>query len=295
MNRRARDALLVIALLAVPVLVLRASSKAPADLNWLDRLVLRASAPVQGALTRAATFIGDGWHHYVWLVDLEAKNRGLVEENARLRADLDRARSEVERAAELERLLGLRAQVPSETIAARVVGIETSPFFRVARIRLDRGQGEVKPGMPVVVPAGIVGSVRRVFGRFCDVLLAIDPEASIDVVVARTGSQGTLHGVAGAYELRARVLREDEVREGDAVVTSGNDGVYPRDLRVGTVTAVTHPEAGLWKEAAIAPAVDFTRLEQVLVVLAPPPPPDPDARSDVRRASPPHRGLGTPR
>ncbi len=285
----------MIALLAVPILVLRASAKAPADLNWLDRLVLRASAPVQGALTRAASAVGDGWHHYVWLVDIEAQNRRLVSENERLRSDVDRLRLEAKRGADLEKLLGMRAQVPSETLAARVVGIETSPFFRVARVKLDRGDGEVKPGMPVVVPAGVVGSVRRVFGSFCDVLLAIDPESSIDVVIPRTGSQGTLRGVAGEYRFRARVLRSEDVRDNDVVVTSGNDGVYPRDLAVGTVATVTHPEAGLWKEAEIVPSVDFARLAQVLVVLAPPPPPDPDARSDLRHAAPPHRGLGTPR
>lgn len=295
MSRRAREALLVVLLLAVPIVVLRSSLKAPTDLSWFDRAVLRVSAPVQGALTRATTWVGESWHHYFYLTDVEARNRALTDENGRLRAELDRVGLEARRGEELERLLGMRTQVPSETLAARVIGIETSPYFRVARVKLDRGEGEVRPGMPVVVPAGVVGSVRRVFGLYSDVLLAIDPESSIDVVVSRTGSQGTLRGVAGEYRFRARVLRSDEVREGDQVVTSGNDGVYPRDLPVGTVSRVSTPEAGLWKEAEVTPSVDFARLSRVLVVLAPPPPPDPDARSELRRAPLPHRGLGTPR
>ena len=294
MSRRAREALVVVLLLAVPIFVLRASLKAPSELNWLDRIVLRASAPVQGALTRASSWVGEAWHHYLYLTEVEAKSRALTDENARLRAEVDQARLAAHRGEELERLLGMRAELPSETLAARVVGIETSPYFRVARVRLDRGDGEVRAGMPVVVPAGVVGSVRRVFGRYSDVLLAIDPESSIDVVVPRTGSQGTLHGVAGEYQFRARVLRSDEVREGDQVVTSGNDGIFPRDLPVGVVSRVTAPEAGLWKEAEINPAVDFSRLRRVLVVLAPPPPPDPETHTE-RRTPLPHRGLGTPR
>src|SRR5260221_5021813 len=104
----------------------------------------------------------------------------------------------------------------------------------MVRIKIDRGEGEVKPGMTVLIPDGIVGSVRRVFGAYCDVLLAIDAESSIDVLVPRSGGQGTLKGVAGEPKYRARFLRADELREGDAVVTSGNAGVFPRDLPVGT-------------------------------------------------------------
>ncbi len=285
--------LIVGALLAVPALVLRANSKAPADLNWLDRLVLRASAPVQNGLTRGAQSVGEAWRRYVYLVDVEAENRRLADENARLRAELDRARLGTRRVDELSQLLGLRKDVPSETLAARVVGVDTSPYFRVVRVRLDRGDGEVKQGMPVLVPGGVVGTVRRVFGPYCDVLLAIDPESSIDVTLPRTGGQGLARGVAGDHKYRAKFLRSDEVREGDEVVTSGNDGVFPRDLRVGTVVRVSTPAAGLWREAEIAPSVDFSRLTDVVVVLAPPPPRDPDGEGP--RKPSPHRGLGVPR
>ncbi|MSP61556.1 MAG: rod shape-determining protein MreC [Myxococcales bacterium] len=290
--RRARDALLLAALLAVPALVLRAGTRAPSELTWVDRLVLRGSAPVQGVITRSSSWVGDLWRRYVALIDVQQENSRLGDENARLRRELARAQLLTQRAGEMERLLGLRKTVPSETLVARVVGVETSPFYRVIRVKLDRGADEVRPGMPVVVSAGVVGSVRRVFGAYCDVLLAVDPESSIDVVAPRTGAQGTLRGIAGEYRYRARMLRTDEVREGEEIVTSGNDGTYPRDLAIGVVSKVVQPEAGLWKDAEITPSVDFARLREVVVVLAPPPPPDPEAG---KRVTVPHRGLGTPR
>lgn len=291
-SRRTREVLVVAGLLAVVGFVLRASTKAPTELNWLDRLVLRGSAPVQGVLARGTGWFGEAWRRYVDLVDVKADNRRLVEENGQLRGELQAAKQEARRISELERLLALRATVPSESISARVVGVETSAYFRVARLRLDRGEGDVRPGMPVVVPAGIVGSVRRVYGAHADVLLATDPESSVDVIVSRSGAQATLKGVAGEYRYRARLLRTDDIKEGDEIVTSGYDGLFPRDLPVGKVVRVSAPPAGLWTEAEVAPAVDFVRLSVVLVVLAPPPPPDVEAG---KRSPPPHRGLGTPR
>jgi rod shape-determining protein MreC len=294
-SRRAREVLIVGALLAVPALVLRANTRAPSDLNWIDRLVLRATAPLQSGITRGVSSVGEAWRRYVYLVDVEGENRRLQEENVRLRAELERAEVGARRIDELERELGLRKAVPSETLAARVVGVDTSPYFRVIRVKLDRGEGEVKPGMPVLAPTGVVGSVRRVFGAYCDVLLAIDPESSIDVVALRSSGQGTLRGVANDYKYRARFLRSTELQEGDEIVTSGNDGVYPRDRVVGTVVKVSAPDSGLWKEAEVRPSVDFTKLSEVLVVLAPPPPPNPDGPEGTRRAPQPHRGLGAPR
>jgi rod shape-determining protein MreC len=283
------------ALLGVAGLVLRANTRAPQDLNWIDKIVLRISSPVQGAITSGFSSLGDSWHRYVYLRDVETENRRLKAENERLAAEVAHLRFENRRVGELERSLALRGTVPSETLAARVVGVETSPFFRVLRIRLDRGDGEVKPGMPVIVPQGVVGSVRRVFGRYCDVLLAIDPESSIDVALPRNNAQGTLRGVAGDYRYRARFLRSEDVHDGDELVTSGNDAVYPRGLPVGTVGKVSSPESGLWREAEVAPSVDFGKLREVLVVLAPPPPPNPDGPDGGKRAPAPHRGLGAPR
>ena len=297
--RRARDIAIVAVVLIVPVLVLRASTRSPAELNALDRVVLRASAPVQAVLSALVDGVGRGWSRYIFLVDLKRDNERLESENASLKAELARARLETTRGAGLERMLALRAEVPSETVTARVIGVDTSAFFRVVRVRLDRGEDEIKPGMPVLVPDGVVGRVARVFGPYCDVLLSVDAKSSIDVVLPRTGGRGVLKGIAGENGYRARIeylLRADEVKEGDEVMTSGIGGVFPRGVAVGRVTKVARRDFGLYQEAEVTPTVDFTRLDEVLVVLAPPPPPDPDAPgAAVHKPSEPTRGIGAPR
>jgi rod shape-determining protein MreC len=297
LSRRARDLGLVAGLLLVALLMFRASSRKAAQLNWLDRLVLRASAPIQGAVSGAIDAVVGAWRGYVYLVDVQRENHRLSDENRRLQLELSRKQLAAERLGRVERLLNLRAEVPSETIAARVVGIDTSPHFRVVRVKLDRGAGEVKPGMVVLVPEGVVGRISRVFGPYSDVLLAVDPDSSIDVRVARTGARGVLKGIAGDNLYRTHIpemVRGEEVREGDEVVTSGIGG-FPSELPVGRVARVVKPDSGLWQEVVVSPSVDFARLGEVLVLLAPPPPPNPDGPDTAHRAPEPVRGLRPPR
>jgi rod shape-determining protein MreC len=283
LTRRARELILVAILLALPVLFLRANLAASDHLNWLDRAILRISAPLQAGITGLARAVGGVWTRYVALVHVKADNARLADENARLRAELVAANSNAARASDLEKLLGLRGQLARETIAAHVIGVETSAFFRVVRIKLDRGDHVVEPGMAVLASAGVVGRVQRVFGPYSDVLLAADPKSSIDVVVPRTGGRGVLKGIAGDNRYRTRIAyleRKDEVAAGDLVVTSGLAGIFPRDVPIGKIVKVSKKDFGLYQEAVVQPVVDFGKLRDVLIVVphdpAPLPPPPPE-------------------
>lgn len=295
LSRRAREVLLVSGLLLLPTLVLRASVKSPENLNPLDRVVLRLTAPLQAALMRGARAVGDFWSHYLLLIEVRKHNDHLLRENQELRRQIKALELAAEREQRLEKLLAMRGDIMAETVAARVVGVETSPQFRVLRVRIDRGDAEVKPGMPVLAAAGVVGRISRTVGPYSDVLLAVDPRSSIDVVIPRSGSRGVLKGSPGEDRYRCRVeylLRQDEVKVGDAVVTSGLLSIFPKDIPVGRVVEIRKQAFGLYQEVELEPAVDFGKLREVLIVLAPPPPPDPDAG---KRAPEGARGLGVPR
>ena len=270
LTRRARELVIVATLLAVPVLFLRANLAASDHLNVVDRAILRVSAPLQAGLTAAVRGIESVWTKYIALVHVKQDNARLVDENAKLRAELVAAQNAAAREGELEKLLALRASLQFDTIAARVVAVETSAFFRVVRVKLDRGGDEVKPGMAVIASAGVVGRVQRVFGNWCDVLLAADPKSSIDVVVARTGGRGVVKGIAGSDRYRTRIEyleRKDEAAEGDLVVTSGLGAFFPRDLPVGKIVKVDKHGFGLYQEAEVQPVVDFGKLRDVLIVV----------------------------
>jgi rod shape-determining protein MreC len=277
LTRRARELVIVAMLLALPVLFLRANlaaSDGNSHLNVIDRAILRVSAPLQAGITGLMRVVGNVWSSYIALVHVKADNVHLSDENAKLRAELAAAKEGASRAASLEKLVGLKPVVQTDTVAARVIGVETSSFFRIVRIKLDRGTSDgdiaIKPGMAVLASAGVVGRVQRVFGPYSDVLLAADPKSSIDVIVARTGGRGVLKGIAGDNRYRTRIEyleRKDEVAEGDMVVTSGLGGIFPRDLPVGKIVRVSKKDFGLYQEAIVEPVVDFGRLREVLVAV----------------------------
>jgi rod shape-determining protein MreC len=279
LTRRARDLVLTATLLLLPLLFLRANLKSPTNLNTLDRAILRISAPIQTALTWAARGIAGAWSRYVWLVGVEGQNRRLSDENAQLRAKVTRLEHDNQHAVDLEKLVGLSARLTAPAITARVVAVETSSFFRVVRVKLDVGDTLVRTGMPVLAPEGVVGKVHRAYGRYAEVMLAVDPKSSIDVLVARTRGRGTLKGIPGDNRYRtqlANFLRQDEVAEGDQVVTTGADA-FPRNLAVGKVARVSKRDSGLWQEVEVEPAVDFARLYEVVVLL-----------TNVDDSAPPH-------
>lgn len=282
-------------LIVLPGIILRTSVKAPAELSPFDRVVLRLTAPLQAGLMRLFGGARDVLGRYLALIDVQKDNEKLRAENQELKTQLLALSLHKSRGERLERLLELRSELVAETAAARVVAIESSPQFRVLRVRLDRGGAEVKPGMPVLSPAGVVGRIARTVGVYSDVQLLVDPRSSIDVVLQRNGSRGVLKGIAGEDRYRCRIEyvdRQDEVKVGDVVLTSGLGGTFPRDLPVGTVVKVDKKSYGLYQDVEVEPAVTFGKLREVLIVLAPPPPPDPDAGKRPPEGA---RGLVVPR
>jgi rod shape-determining protein MreC len=269
--KRYRDELVAIVLLALPFFFLRANLSEPERASYLDRILLRFSAPFQWAAVKVAAGVSSGIEEYVYLVDVQRENERLGYENARLVQevrDLEQVERENER---LRSLLVLRDQIEGEKVSARVIAKDMSPLFRVIRIRIDRGRDDrIVQGMPVVSTEGLVGQISRVEDRYADVMLTIDESSAVDVVVQRTGSRGMLAGTGETDNYKSRIqylLRADEVRVGDTVVTSGLGKRFPPNLKVGTISNVEKRDFDLYQLAEVTPAVNFTRLEEVFVLI----------------------------
>jgi rod shape-determining protein MreC len=294
-GKRLREGAVVGAMMLLALVALRISARNPGDLSTLDRGILMVVAPAQSALSTVARAIGGVAGRYVELTHVRAENDRLRSETARLRAELIESKRVAAESGRYQRLLGLKDTTPAETLAARVISIDASPYFRVARVELDRGAGLVRHGMPVLTSDGVVGRINRVGDTTSDILLAVDPRSSIDVFLPRTGGRGVLRGKAGENGYRCNIeylVRGEQAREGDLVLTSGLGGAFPRDLAVGKVTRVAPNPSDLYQEVEVTPDVDFARLSEVLVVVAPPPTPDPEASVPPGRRPPqlPARG-----
>jgi rod shape-determining protein MreC len=240
-------------------------------------IVMAALAPVQVAAARLASGAGGIVHDYLDLV-------GARQENVRLRAALAREQTQQARLAELEvenrhlsDLLELKQALALKAAAANVIGADASGLARSVVLQGGADEG-FAPGMAVLSTAGVVGKIIAVGPSSSRVLLIDDHNSALDAFDQRSRVRGIIAGVVDDGLVMKYVDRSEDVNPGDTIVTSGLDGIFPRGLLVGEVTAVRREGPGLFLTVEVEPAADFHNLEQVLVVtqrIAEPPPVEP--------------------
>lgn len=272
--RRFRDAIVSIVLLLVPFLVLNSHLKQPSHLNGFDRGVLKLMAPIQYLTMELADAASGVIENYIWLVDVSKENKRLQRDNTSLRYQrLSWIRDSRENL-RLRRLLDFREHTRFELQGAEVITKDINEFFRVVRLRLDSGPSQrVRPGMPVIVPQGLVGQVQRTSGAYSDVLLTVDRNSAVDVIIPRNGARGMLRGTgeSNRYLCRIQYLdRSNLVKVGDLVVTSGLGKRFPSSIPIGKVSRVIRTQYSLHQEAEVVPHVDFSKIEEVFIVLSDP-------------------------
>lgn len=266
--RRYRELILVAVLLLVPLGVFFAHAKHPSELSRLDRVVLWVTTPVERAVGWAVSGTIELWNGYVSLRHSHERARGLAKELVALQLERQQLLSDRAEAERLRRLLFFaEASAAQSHVGARVIGVRFGTSG-LQLLTIDRGSDDgVVRMMPVVVADGVVGRIHAVSGRTADVLVLTDRYSSIAVRVDRTRARANVRGLGKPDACKLDyMLRTEDMIEGDQLVTSGTDGVFPRGLPVGKVTQLERSANGLFQDARVVPAVDVTRLEEVLVV-----------------------------
>lgn len=264
--RRYRELLIVSGLLLWPLISYLSVGHRGREPNFVDRTVLFLSTPVQSLLTWAIEGVASVGNGYVALRGAHEEalvcRTSLAEANAELNA-LKEAQAENAR---LKAMLGYVEDSVDQEIVARVIGLNPSPQFQ--SIRINRGEDDgVRVGMPVVTPDGVVGQVVRSVGSAADVMLLTDPASRIGAVTQRTRVRATVSGTGDGHLLSVDLVRrEDDMKDGDVIVTAGSDGIFPRGIRVGTVQAATRPAVGMFLKATLHPSVELSHVEEVLVI-----------------------------
>ena len=226
-------------------------------------------AELQRLMTGGLTGAQDLWTGYIDLRHVGEENAALKQELQALQIRLQEERAMSQRTQDLRQLLELRQRAELQTTAAEIIAAGASPEFRT--VTIDKGSGDgLVADMAVISPTGVVGRVILSSPRAAKVQLLVDRNAAAGAVVERSRAQGVVVGV-GADGLRMDyVPGTADVKPGDLVVTSGIDGIYPKGFVIGTVETVERG-LGSYHQIRIRPAVDFSRIEEVLVVLTPSP------------------------
>lgn len=266
--KRYRELLLVAALLLLPLGTWVANAQRGRELSAFDKFCLAATAPVRLVAERAVGGTLEAWSRYVALRGMEEENQLLRETISSLQARLDGA-AEAERENDrLRALVEFSKEEAGRMVAAPVVGV--SPSHR-RTILLGKGAPDgVAVGMPVVTADGVVGKVIATYGRTSEVQLVVDSTSAVAGRIQRSRARLTVRGRGDDQRMAlANVLRTDDVLEGDVVVTSGTDGIFPKGLVIGRVGSLERRSYGMVLEGEVLPAVDIAGLEEVLIVIAP--------------------------
>jgi rod shape-determining protein MreC len=200
------------------------------------------------------------------IVTLRARNAELEAQVSQLQAQLIELQQRVNETEILAALVDFSRTNPESTYkAASVIGRDPSPFLHY--IIINRGSNDgIRRGMPVVTNQGLVGRVDAVIADAARVQLISDPASAVNVYLQTADTNAVLYGSVTGDVFLDLISQDATVEAGDLILTSGLGGGYPADLIIGQVITVRALEFELFQQATVQPAVDFSRLEIVLVI-----------------------------
>ncbi|MGI6113100.1 MAG: rod shape-determining protein MreC [Mahellales bacterium] len=266
-----RQIMIVTVVTIIILVVIGFTSGNRQNLSQVEGFLGSVFGPVQRALYSGATSISDFIRDIQKrgetgqsLEEMEEKLKVLEQDNLRLK-ELERENSR------LKTLLDFKQEHEGFVVTgARVIGKSPGNWFNM--LAVDKGSNDgIQQNMAVISQDGLVGRVIEVGTTWSKVLAIVDGRSSVSAIVERTRDTGIIRGnntLVFEDGLCSMVYLPDdsEVIPGDKVITSGLGGVFPKGIYIGQVMEVVKEKQNLFKYAVIKPAVDFQRIEEVLLV-----------------------------
>lgn len=246
-------------------LVSRSSGGNPVPLLY-EKGVIFITAPMQ----HLSRFVLKGFQNlfdkYVFIIGLQEENNLLRKENITIRGENFRLREIEEENIRIRALIDFaKKRTDLVLLPAEVIAGDSKSNYKTLRINRGTADG-VSEKKPVVAPQGIVGHVLRAYRHYSDILVITDRFSNVDAIVQRSRARGVLEGNIEKCRLKY-VLREDDIKIGDNIISSGQDMLFPKGLPLGTVASIKKEKFGTTQDVEITSSVDFPKLEEVMVVL----------------------------
>jgi rod shape-determining protein MreC len=260
----------LLAVMVAQLLLLSVQITRNQNVRLIQVWAVAAFNPFERSVHWALSGTRNTWNRWVGLRRTQQENTELRQELARDQMRLQQLSDQAAQTDSVRSLLDLKKSLPMETVAAEVIA--ASPGERPNALFIDKGShAGLKTDWPVITPAGIVGKIVAVFPSTAQVMLITDPSSGVGCMLEKTRVQGVLRGGRQRLPELHYILNEQPVANGDVVVTSGLDQIYPRGLPVGTIVEARRGDT--YQNILIQPTAPLDRLEVVLVVKKPMEPP----------------------
>ena len=224
------------------------------------------TTPIQTGLAKASRATFGLWATYLDWKNVRAENRRLREEVQELRVQGLRVVETDDENRRLRRLLALQEHLPLTTLSGEIIAREWGGWIR--SLTVNRGRGDNVPRLTAVIsPNGLIGRVVEVRPGASIVQVLTDPTSTVGAHVLRTRTPGIVEGDPRGT-LRFKFMSRDgaSIQSGDVLVTAGQGGLFPRGIPIGTVRSIDNRGGALFHYAELTPAVDFARVDEVLLV-----------------------------
>ncbi len=217
---------------------------------------------------------------------LQRENERLARDNFLNSGLLQTQRELIAENRQLRQLLDMKERVGPTSAAAEILYFGRDPFSR--KVIIDKGSShKIEEGAAVVDDTGLIGQVSRAFPWTAEIALITDREQVVPVQVVRSGLRAAVFGTGydGALDLRFMPVNAD-IEQGDMLVTSGIDGVYPAGLPVAVVASIERNAAYPFARITCTPAAGVNRHRQVLVLARLAPLPEYPTTAQQKKAKP---------
>lgn len=233
--------------------------------TFMEKPVLAISGFFERIISWPFTTVVSIGKGYILLVGTQQENQRIRTENERLRLENGVMNELLHENERLRDALDFKRTYPPPAVMAQVIGKQSSPVS--STITLNKGADHgIRKDMAVITSQGVVGKVQTVLPGTAKVLLLTDPGSTLAVRVMRNREEGLLEGKLVNCSLKYISYYVD-IQEGDLLITSGLDGIYPKGLAVARVIKVSKQEANAFQTVVAEPAVRLSRLEEALVLL----------------------------
>lgn len=234
-------------------------------LQWLENITLKAISPLNRGLSTATISIKNYFHYLNNLQQIEEENIRLKKQIEKLLQENSLLNERLIAYERLKQILELTKSFSYEMIPALVIGREPGNWF--SSIIIDKGERDgIKEGMAVAANYGLVGKVIGVSPNSSKIMLILDQRSSIGGMVQRSRDVGVVKGSDRNYCYMEYLSYEADIKVNDIVITSGLGSVFPKGIKIGRVVVIEKEKHNLFQRVLIKPEVDFTKLEEVLVV-----------------------------
>jgi len=261
----------ILVFLVVAATIFFLAQRSGGQISIIENALGSLLTPVQNAFSTVTGKVKGVFTNWKSLSAMQADYDALTLENEQLRMELVNAEEAMQELERLKEEMGAMDTYDSlDPIYAKVIARDAGPWFKTFSVNRGTTHG-VSEGMAVVNGDGLIGRVYEVGLNYAKVITVIDTRSAVACLMQRTRDNGVMRGQISDSDSSAQCFvyylpNINNITPGDTVITSGTDSLYPKGLKVGTVTALSLDAGSDGTYAIVTPTVDFQRIEEVFIL-----------------------------